>query len=191
MALSYVLSLSVSLISVLISMFVAYKALLSKFSGAIWPVTEVVLGKLSIKDKDHIPVIGVACFLENQGARPGRLDNLRLKVSNANIESSYTFYATMMRRDYSIFASYQEESWFPFGGIGLFEKGKAQEYYVLFKPSEINFVPSSGEYKISMDALWMGSKNWLEIKPTMKINLTDKMIADWRSPTAPAFQVKV
>jgi hypothetical protein len=191
MQLSDILALVLSLLSIAVSVTVAYLTLMARFKGKIWPVTSIVLTKISTPDKDNIPVIGLACFLENQGARPGRLDKLRLKVSNTKVESSVSFYPHIMRKDYSIFASYQDSDWFPFGGVGLFEKGKVQEYYLIFKPRELDYVPYSGEYEIVLEALWMGSKRWAKVKPVIPLILTEKNISDWRSPTTPAFQIEV
>lgn len=191
MELSDTIALVLSTLSIIVSVVVAYLTLLARFRGRIWPVTTFVFTKFSDKERDHIPAIGVACFVENQGARPGRLDNLRLRLSNSRTESQHAFYPHLVRKDYSIYASYQDSAWFPFGGIGLFEKGKAQEYYLLFRPNSPDFVPAPGEHEFVLEALWMGRRRWTPIKPRIALTLTEKHVADWRSPTTPAFQIKV
>lgn len=191
MQFSDILALVLSLLSIVVSATVAYLTLMARFKGKVWPVTSVVLTKISTKGEDHIPAIGLACFMENQGAKPGRLDKLRLRVNNTRAESGFTFYPHIMRKDYSIFASYQDSDWFPFGGIGLFEKGKAQEYYLIFKPTVSDFVPSPGEHELVLEVLWMGRSRWVQVSPRIALTLTDKDVSDWRSPTTPAFQINV
>lgn len=179
----------ISLLALLISILVAYKTLIARFNGRVWPVNALALTKISIEEKDNIPCIGMACFMENRGARPGRLDRMRIKVHNKQYESDHTFYAYWIRNDYRIFSSYQDSDWFPFGGIALFPDKKVQQYYVVFKPVDANFQPVAGDYTISMQVRWMSSNKYITIPPTIKLNLSQSDIQEWRSPTAQTKQI--
>ena len=50
----------IAAISLMISLFTAYRTLLARFSGKAWPSTRLVLTHM-----DGIPSIGLACFFAN------------------------------------------------------------------------------------------------------------------------------
>ena len=185
-----IISGSLALVSLLVSIYVAYQTLWTKFKGNIWPVRTIVFAKIDTPQRDRMPSVGLVLYVENTGARVGRMDNLRVRIRNERVESEHTFFATLIRKDYNFLASYLENDWYPFDGIGIFEKGNAKVYYVVFKPSDNGFVPSPGVYKFSLEVRWMGEKTW-NVIPGPVLTVTEDNVNTWLSPTGKAFQITV
>lgn len=183
MQLSDISSLIVSIFSLLVSAFVAYRTLLWKFIGKLWHSNAVVLTHI-----DGIPSIGIACYAENKGAQPGYLEDLRLEVMHTQTSSRYLFYPVLVRDDYNIFESYKASAWYPFSGFYLLPCDSIKEY-VLFKPHNDKFVAEKGDYGIKMQVRWRGSKNWATLPSNLSITLSDEIASLWNNPEAPAYQV--
>lgn len=173
----------ISAISLAVSLIVAYKSSLSRFSGKVWAATRFVLAHF-----DTIPCIGLACFFENVGARPGNLDDLRLIVTHEKTQTTCKFYPQLLRNDYSLYASYKDSDWFPFAGMPL-TPNKRIERYIIFKPLDDAFTAKPGLYKVTLQHRWYGSKKWLNNTPTMRFELSEQIARQWNNPEEPAVQV--
>jgi len=174
---------AIAILSLIISIYVAYRTLLAKFKGNVWPANAVVLMYV-----DDIPSIGVGCFIENTGARPGRLDDMRLIVEHRSTASTYHFYPQLVRDDYNIFADYQDKDWFPFSGVTLLA-GDKLEKFVIFKPLNDKFSANVGEYQIAIQVRWNERSSWQPVSPGLTLFLDDTARNHWNSPSEAALQV--
>ena len=93
-----------------------------------------------------------------------------------------------MRNDYSIFASYQEENWFPFSGIPLTSKQRV-ERYILFKPLNDKFAAQAGDYSVLFEVRWHSGSKWTNQTPALKFSLTPEASSNWNDPASAAWQV--
>lgn len=178
-----IIPIAVSALSLLVSAFTAYRALLARFSGKVWPAKRMVITHVG-----RVPSIGVACFLTNSGARPGRLDHLRLRVKHRESASEQIFFPILIRDDYNIFASYRGDEWFPFSGMWL-DPGIQARKYVLFKPLNDVFQAQAGDYEVSLEVRWDNEDDWTSFSSAMSYNITDQVAAQWNDPEADAIQV--
>ncbi len=180
---SDVASIIVSIFSLLVSSFVAYRTLLWKFVGKVWYANAIVLTHI-----DGIPSIGIACFAENKGAQPGYLEDIRLEVVHTQTGSKYLFYPMLVRDDYNIFESYTASAWYPFSGFYLIPRDSISEY-VLFKPQNDRFAAEAGDYKIHMQIRWRNQTNWELLSSAINITINVEIASMWNDPDAPAYQV--
>ncbi|MEI2690763.1 MAG: hypothetical protein V9H69_14050 [Anaerolineae bacterium] len=101
-------TVAIASLSLLVSLFTAYRTMLARFAGRVGHAPRVILTRIA-----GVPSIELACFFENSGAKPGTLDDLRLKViPQEGGEVSY-FYPELMRNDYNTRQSYDEANWYP------------------------------------------------------------------------------
>jgi hypothetical protein len=178
-----IISGSIALVSLCVSGYVAYRTLIQKFFGKIWLSQAVVLTHI-----DATPSLGIACFLENKGAQPGYLEDIRLVVKHIQSGTRYMFYPLLTRDDYSVFESYAAKNWFPFSGFYLLPKDKASKY-ILFKPSNDEFYAQHGNYHIELEVRWDDSKVWHQMTQNMVIEINLEMQSRWNNPTSPSYQV--
>lgn len=172
----------IALISLVVSSFVAYKTFVARFKGKIWPSISVVLTMI-----DKTPSIGLACFAENLGARPGRLDDMRLSVKHVETDLTYMFFPQLVRDDYNIFAPLREQDWFPYSGL-LLLGGDKIEKYILFRPLNDDFKAKIGNYQVVLEIRWKDGK-WERKYPEIPITLNSNVAASWNTPDAQAIQV--
>lgn len=178
-----IISSSIAFISICLSGYVAFKTLIQKFFGKIWLSQAVVLTHI-----DKIPSLGLACFLENKGAQPGYLEDIRLVVKHTQSGSRYMFYPLLTRDDYSIFESYTTKDWYPFGGFYLLPKDKMSKY-ILFKPLNDQFSAQQGNYHIELEVRWENSKTWAQMTQNMVIEISPEMGKNWNDLNSPSYQV--
>jgi hypothetical protein len=169
--------------ALVVSLVTAYKTFFTRFSGKVWPATRLVLSNV-----DNIPSIGLACFFENSGARPGILDDLRLAVKHSESGAIHFFFPQLMRNDYNIFMSYSGEDWFPFSGVSLSPQERT-ERYVLFKPKNDRFTAQKGLFEVTLESRWYKSKKWDIAPPQLYFELTEEVAERWNNPESPALQV--
>lgn len=170
-------------VSLLVSLFTAYRTLLSRFSGKCSTSMRPVLTHV-----DEIPAIGLACYFDNSGARPGMLDDMRLIVKHRESGATYAFYSHLMRNDYSVFAGYTVPDWFPFGGVSLSARERI-ERYVLFKPKNDRFSAQHGLYEVMLEARWYQRKEWDSVRSLFHFELDNEVAQHWNDPIAVAIQV--
>jgi hypothetical protein len=183
MTVAEIISSVLAFVSILLSAATFYRNFFKRFSGKAWPSTRLVLTHL-----DTIPCIGLACFFENAGAKPGKLDDLRLRVKHTETGAIYYFFPHLMRNDYSIFESYEEENWFPFSGIPLSDN-KRVEKYLIFKPMNDSFSPEIGSYDAVLESRWYGNAEWISNSTHLPFSLTNEVAEHWNAPDTPALQV--
>jgi len=183
MTASDIATLVISIISLIVSAFVAYMTLLQRFIGKIWASQAIVLTRL-----DGVPSFGLGCFVENQGAKPGYLEDMRLSVKHVQSGTSYFFYPLLTRNDYSIFENYTTKDWYPFSGFYLLAKDKLSKY-ILFKPLNDHFNALSGIYKVALEVKWRNDENWQQIAHNMDIEINPEIANQWNNPEAPSYQV--
>lgn len=183
MDVSTIASISISIISLLTSLFVAYRTLVQGFIGKIWPAQAIVLTHL-----DEIPALGLACYVENKGAQAGYLEDIRLIVKHVESGSRYFFYPLLTRNDYSIFESYTTKDWYPFSGFYLLPKDQGNKY-LLFKPLNDHFSGQSGKYQIDLEVRWQSSKKWISISDNINIEISTQLATKWSDPQSSAYQV--
>jgi hypothetical protein len=137
---------------------------------------------------DDIPSLGLACFFENSGAKPGILDDLRAKVVPKDSGTSYYFYPILMRNDYSIYRAYGEGDWFPFSMISLPPNYRVEKY-LLLKPQNDRFVSSAGDLDITLEVRWFGEENWTPIPPKLTFSLSAEIVTRWNDSKSSAIQI--
>jgi hypothetical protein len=177
------LPIIISAISLLMSVVTVYKTFLARFSGKAWPAKRMVITHI-----EGIPSIGIACFFTNSGAKPGRLDHLRLRVKHRESASEQVFFPILVRADYNIFASYKGNEWFPFSGMWL-DPGTQARKYILFRPLNDIFQAQAGHYEVSLEIHWDNEKNWTSFSSAMSYEITDRIATQWNDPKADAIQV--
>lgn len=170
-------------VALLVSLFTAYRTLLSRFSGKCSTSMRPVLTHV-----DDIPAIGLACYFDNSGARPGALNDMRLIVKHRESGATYAFYPHLMRDDYSVFASYTVPDWFPFGGVSLSARERI-ERYVLFKPKNDKFSAQQGLYEATLETWWYQRKAWDSVRSLFHFELDSEVAKRWNDPVAIAIQV--
>jgi hypothetical protein len=183
MAAKDLIPIVVSALSLIISAVTAYKTLFARFSGRVWPATRLVLTRI-----DGTPSLGLACFFENAGARPGFLDDMRLVVEHRETGATYKFFPLLMREDYNIFESYEGKDWFPFSGFSL-APGVRTERYLLFKPLHDEFRAQEGRFQVSLQSRWYAKDEWKTLPVSLPFRLTEQVAQQWNDPEAPALQV--
>jgi hypothetical protein len=179
----YFITIFIPALALIISLFTAYRTFMANFSGRIWFSNRIVLTHV-----DNIPSLGLACFFENKGARPGILDDLRAKIDPKDSGTTYYFYPILFRNDYSIFKSYSESDWFPFSLIPL-PPNYRSEKYILLKPMNDNFTCTQGELEISLEVRWYGKDKWVTVVPVLTFLLSQEIAEKWNDPKSASIQI--
>jgi len=172
-----------SALALVVSVFTAYRTFLAQFRGKIWFSNRIVLAHL-----ENVPALGLACFFENSGARPGILEDLRAKVEQKDSGTTSYFFPMLMRADYSIFRAYSESDWYPFGMISLPPSYRADKY-LLLKPQNDQFTAVKGDMIVSLELRWHNQHQWQQVPPSLNFTLTDEIVSKWNNPSTPAYQV--
>lgn len=169
-------TIAIASLSLLVSLLTAYRTLLARFSGKIGHAQRVVLTRIA-----GVPSIELACFFENSGAKPGTLDDLRLKViPQEGGEISY-FYPELMRNDYNTRQSYSDVEWSPFVNILLSARDRVGRY-IVFKPLSNRFVAKEGTLEILLQCRWHRSKKWSDGPAKLTIALAKEDTETWNNP---------
>jgi hypothetical protein len=164
-------------LALLISLITAYKTLLSRFSGRIRPAS-----RFSLSHVNNLPSIALACSLENAGARPGVLDDLRLVVKHNESGDTSRFNAQLARKDYGDSGGGGDKGWFLFSAISLPSREQTDRY-VQFAPQNERFTAQEGHYEITVESMWYGSRRW-EGASSLHFELSKKNAEDWNTPTS-------
>jgi hypothetical protein len=169
-------TVAIASLSLLVSLFTAYRTMLARFAGRVGHAPRVILTRIA-----GVPSIELACFFENSGAKPGTLDDLRLKViPQEGGEVSY-FYPELMRNDYNTRQSYDEANWYPQVTILLAARDRV-ERYIVFKPLSNRFTAKEGALEVLMQCRWHRSKRWSDGPAQLKITLTKEDAEIWNNP---------
>jgi hypothetical protein len=169
-----------SSIAILISLFTAYKSFLAKFNGKVW-----ISNRLALTNIDRVPSLGIATFFENNGAKAGLLDDLRIRIEQKESATTFVFYPLLMRNDYSIFKDYSDADWFPFSTV-LIQPKTRTERYLLFKPLNDYFKTRPGKMIITLDVKWHQKEKWESVSPKMSFTLDNEISRKWGDFTEPA-----
>jgi hypothetical protein len=176
-------TVTLAVLALCVSSFTAYRTFLALFRGKVWFSNRIVLTHI-----DKVPSLGLACFFENSGARPGILDDLRAKVEQKDSGTTSYFFPMLMRADYSIFRSYSESDWYPFSMVSLPPNYRADKY-LLLKPQNDQFVAVKGDMIISLEVRWHKKRKWDAVVPALHFTLTEDIASKWNDATTPAYQI--
>ena len=172
-----------SALALVVSVFTAYRTFLARFRGKIWFSNRIVLGRL-----ENVPALGLACFFENSGARPGILDDLRARIEQKDSGTITYFFPMLMRSDYNILRAYSESDWYPFGMLSLPPAYRADKY-LLLKPQNNQFIAITGDMIVSLELRWHNQQKWEQVLPSLHFTLPHDIVSQWNDPSAPAIQV--
>jgi hypothetical protein len=162
-----------SAVAILISLYTAYRSFLARFTGKVW-----ISNRVALTNIDKIPSLGIATFFENNGAKAGLLDDLRIIIEQKDSATTFIFYPLLMRSDYSIFKDYSESDWFPFSTI-LIQPKTRTERYLLFKPLNDYFQTRAGKMIISLDVKWYQKEKWERVSQKMSFTLDKEISRKW------------
>ena len=174
-------------LALIVSLFTAYKTLLARFAGNVFPASYLALSHVG-ESPSITPTIILACFFENSGARPGILDDLRLIVKHNEGGTTYYFYPHLLRDDYNVFVNYNDKDWLVFGGISLSARAKIDRY-VLFKPLNDRFKAESGSFEMMLECRWHDTKKWSSTRPVLHFDLSASVAERWNDQVGQAVQV--
>ncbi len=175
-------------LALVVSLLTAYKTLFARFRGKVGASNRLILTQM-----DGMPSIGLACCFENAGAKPGILDDMRLRVKHSESGAIYYFFPQLIRDTYSIYATYREADWFPFSRLSLPSRERTEKF-VLFKPLNNKFTAEAGSFEVTLEARfeggdsWWGTKKW-NGESTQSYKLSEEISTKWNSRDAPAIQV--
>ncbi len=153
-----VLSIIIAIFALIISAFTAYATFLVKFRGAIFLKPRLILTRINQQ-----PAIVVGCELSNSSTKSGAIDDMILFIKyrqdNNKSVNRYTFYPILIREDFSIFKTYQENDFEPFQSISIPANARLVKY-IVFTPSSHNFSPSVGRGDLELWFRYFGEKKW-------------------------------
>jgi hypothetical protein len=180
---SDLVSAGLAILALLVSSFTAYRTFFANFKGKVWISNRIVLTKF-----DDVPAIGVACFFENSGAKPGVMNDLRIKVEVNRAGASYFFYPILMREDYSIYKAYSEADWFPFSMIPI-EPNDRFEKYLILKPLGDVFAINEGDIKVTLQIYWDEGNDWESVNPKLSFSITRELVDLFGADETSALQI--
>jgi len=169
--------------SLLVSGFNFYKSYLSRFKGDI-----SVSNKLLFMQINKIPSLGITIFLQNNGAKAGRLDDLRLHLKQIDAGSDFDFYPHVMSKEYNRFRSFDETIWNDFSPIQI-QPVTFPQQFILFKPKNDKFTLSEGKMVMYIEVKWNKKKEWKRIKPISSYTLTKEVANLWSDPSQISFTI--
>ena len=117
MSIAEILSITISILALIISGITAYRTLFAKFKSEIYVRPRVFLSRLN-----KAPCVVAGCEISNQGAHPGSLDDIVLRIKyrqhstaqGTKSINTYTFLPTLLREEYNVFRVYEESDFEPF-----------------------------------------------------------------------------
>lgn len=177
-----IITIIFSFIALLVSFYTAYRSFWARFSGKVW-----CSNRIALIHSDGIPSLGLACFFENIGAKPGILDDMRVKVDLKEVGTSYYFYPLLMRNEYSIYKPYSVDEWYPYGMISMPPLYRAEKFIIL-KPQDDKFKAAIGTMTLRLEVRWSGQSRWTSVEE-LSFNLDQTATDKWNDSTAPSWQV--
>ena len=193
MSIAEILSITISILALIISGITAYRTLFAKFKSEIYVRPRVFLSRLN-----KAPCVVAGCEISNQGAHPGSLDDIVLRIKyrqhstaqGTKSINTYTFLPTLLREEYNVFRVYEESDFEPFQSIALSANARLTRY-VIFNPSnEDGFSPTAGEMEMQFFSRNSRESNWQKISTPLRIPNSENDAATWRDPNGKSIMLE-
>ncbi len=171
-------------LSLAVSLLTAYLTLLSRFKAKVLPKRRVVLTQV-----EATPCIVLECEFINQGAKPGSIEDILIKMSHVETGSQFLFAPFLVRDEFNIFENYDAPNFSAFSSVSLGSRER-RELFVVFKPMLTKFEPTAGTVKVQT-SIRLNSKNkWENSIVQFTLNLEDVVVENWANPAGMSQQIE-
>jgi hypothetical protein len=183
------LSLIIAVLALLISAYTAYVTFIVKFRGEVFIRPRVILTRINKQ-----PAIVIGCELSNSSTKSGSIDDIiflmKYRQANNRGTNRYTFFPILVREDFSIFRTYQENEFEPFQSLSIPSNTRLVRY-IVFTPSINNFSPSSGAGEIKFLFRYFGDKKWQSSRNnTVTLEIDDNTLQIWSDPQGKSVMIE-
>jgi hypothetical protein len=152
----------------------AYLTLLARFKGTVLPKRRVILTQV-----EAAPCLALECEFVNDGAKPGSIDDMLVRIRHLETGSQYMFVPFLVRDQFNIFQNYQMSDFSAFSGISLGAKQR-RSMFVFFKPTEAGFDPQQGSIVLHTSICAdTRSKKYTESPTLISLNLDEDTARRW------------
>jgi len=190
-----IVSTAISILALIISGIAAYRTLFARFRSEIYVRPRIFLSRLN-----KAPCIVVGCEISNQGACPGSIDDIVLRVKHrqhgvwqgtTKSINTYTFLPTLVREEYSLFKPYQESDFEPFQSVALSANTRLTKYIVFSPSDEAGFSPSTGEIELRFFKRNSQESSWREVRTRLQIPIDENAANIWGDPDGKSIMLEV
>ena len=195
MTLAEIVSTAISLLALTISGITAYRTFFARFRSEIYVRPRIFLSRVN-----RSPCIVIGCEISNQGACPGSIDDIVMRVKFRQHSTSqgttksintYTFLPTLVRDEYSLFKPYQESDFEPFQSVALSANARLTKYIVFSPSNEAGFSPSAGEIELQFFSRNSREPNWRKVNAQLRIPIDESASAIWGDPDGKSVMLEV
>jgi hypothetical protein len=121
------------------------------------------------------------CEFINDGAKPGVIEDLQIKLNSIETGSQTIFKPFGVREQFSMDKDYQPDDFPLFSGILLGAK-QCKEMYVAFIPNQPGFEPPTGLVRLrTYSGNRQNSKKLFKSPVDMSLNLEENLSSIWKS----------
>lgn len=175
------LTLIISILALIVSIFTAYKTFVTKFKPEIFMKPRIILTRINQK-----PAIAVGCEIANSSNKPGLIEDIMLLIKYKNEQTrginSYTFFPIIVRADFNINKTYQVSDFEPFQAISVSANYRVVQY-ILFSPETNGFSPSPGKWELKILFRNFDSNKWQSFKNnTATLQIVEAQSNIWANP---------
>jgi len=172
-----IVSSAIAVLALIVSGLTAYLTLLSGFKGTVLPKRRVVLTQV-----EATPCLALECEFVNDGARPGSVDDILVRIRHLETGSQYVFAPFLVRDQFNIFQNYQMSDFSAFSGISLGAKQR-RSMFVFFKPIQARFDPPRGTVVLHTSVCaGMNTRKYVDSPTLISLNLDQGIAERWASP---------
>ena len=184
MTIGEIVSSILSILALTISGITAYLTLLSRFRATVLPKRRSIFTQV-----EGVPCIVLECEFINDGAKPGSIEDVLLRMYHTETGLQVIFVPVLVRDHFNINQIYQATDFSAFSGISLGARQR-REQFILFKPNQQNFEPSAEKVVVRTSICTnINTKKWLDSPTRLSFNITDGVAKEWASPTGSPQQV--
>lgn len=176
-----IISTAISFFALSISAYTAYKTILARFKAEV-----LLKPRAALTNYDGKPCIVVGFDISNLGARTGAIDDfvllVKYKQQSPKGINSLTFLPILIRDDYSVFKTYDRIDFDPFQSISVPKESKITKY-VVFTPTDGNFLPSAGSIELQVYFRESGSSKFKKTDQSLNFSIESEIAEIWESQT--------
>jgi len=174
----------IAVLSLIVSGITAYLTLLARFKGLVLPRRRAVLTQV-----ERVPCLILECEFVNDGAKPGLIKDILVKISHLDTGSQYVFVPFLLREQFNVFQNYQTSDFAVFSGISLGAKQR-RELFIVFRPNQQNFEPPNGTVIVRTSIRTNTNSKWTESSTIISLKLEGDIPNRWASPNGSPQQIQ-
>lgn len=175
-----IITIILSLLAVGISLFTAYKTFTPSSKVDVYLRSRAVLSQ-----SDTVPCLIIGFDISNTGSKAGSVEDITLVVKytqrgNGSI-NRYSFIPYLTINDYNILQQYTVTDFQGFNSM-LIPSNSRMTVYIIFLPSNGNFLPDVGEMELKAHYRLPNEIDWRVADGESSFPIDDSQVNSWKTP---------